>query len=184
MTYAIYTRSHPADTGCKADREQYQRCLDFAARYRLGKSLPHYSDTLVLSANGETNGLQNLFEDIRFGQIDGVIIEDTIFFGENSTRLTQIIDSGLIRNALIIAIFMKAPETSAGGRDVIILISVIKNKIPGTQHPGVFIAYISKQPLNLHLYPVRRNLATTAYRQCQHRRCMAEIDIGNHRKFL
>lgn len=92
MTYAIYTRSHPADTGCKADREQYQRCLDFAARYRLGKSLLHYSDTLVLSANGETNGLQNLFEDIRFGQIDGVIIEDTIFFGENSTRLTQIID--------------------------------------------------------------------------------------------
>lgn len=81
MTYAIYTRSHPADTGCKADRGQYQRCLDFAARYRLGKSLPHYSDTLVLSANGETNGLQNLFEDIRFGQIDGVIIEDTIFFG-------------------------------------------------------------------------------------------------------
>ena len=92
MTYAIYTRSHPADTGCKADRGQYQRCLDFAARYRLGKSLPHYSDTLVLSANGETNGLQNLFEDIRFGQIDGVIIEDTIFFGENSTRLMQIID--------------------------------------------------------------------------------------------
>lgn len=36
MTYAIYTRSHPADTDCKADREQYQRCLDFAARYRLG----------------------------------------------------------------------------------------------------------------------------------------------------
>ena len=87
MTYAIYTRSHPADTDCKADREQYQRCLDFAARYRLGKSLPHYSDTLALSANGETNGLQNLFEDIRFGQIDGVIIEDTTFFGENSTRL-------------------------------------------------------------------------------------------------
>ena len=25
MTYAIYTRSHPADTDCKADREQYQR---------------------------------------------------------------------------------------------------------------------------------------------------------------
>lgn len=47
---------------------------------------------LFWSANGETNGLQNLFEDIRFGQIDGVIIEDTIFFGENSTRLTQIID--------------------------------------------------------------------------------------------
>lgn len=82
MTYAIYTRSHPADTGCKADRGQYQRCLDFAARYRLGKSLPHYSDTLVLSANGETNGLQNLFEDIRFGQIDGVIIEDTIFLAK------------------------------------------------------------------------------------------------------
>lgn len=59
-----------------------------------------------------------------------------------------------------------------------------KKTNPGTQHPGVFIAYISKHPLNLHLYPVRRNLATTAYRQCQHRRCMAEIDIGNHRKFL
>ena len=50
MTYAIYTRSHPADTGCKADREQYQRCLDFAARYRLGKSLPHYSDIRLLLA--------------------------------------------------------------------------------------------------------------------------------------
>lgn len=109
MIYAVYTRSRPQDTDCKADDEQYRRCLAFAARYRLGYVLPHYSDTLVLSADGEVKGLQNLFADIRSGQIQGILVEDVSFLGETAARLVRVMDFFAVHQTRILVVKETVP---------------------------------------------------------------------------
>lgn len=92
MCYAVYTRSRPGDIHCKADQEQYRRCSLWACRFRLGGSLPHYSDTLKVPANGDISGIACLLEDIRQGSIWGVIVEDASLLAPSTARLVKIID--------------------------------------------------------------------------------------------
>lgn len=92
MSYAVYTRSHPTDSKNEGDRQQYLRCQRFGLHFGLGKDFPHYSDTLQVSAEGAVNGMQNLLDDIRLRQIDGVIVLDARFLSENASRLVQIVD--------------------------------------------------------------------------------------------
>lgn len=92
MPYAIYTRSHPIDSKNEGDRQQYLRCQRFGLHFGLGKYFPHYSDTLKVSAEGAVNGIQNLFDDIRLRQINGIIVLDAEILSENTSRLVQIVD--------------------------------------------------------------------------------------------
>lgn len=92
MKYAVYTRSHPTDSKNEGDRQQYLRCQRFGVHFKLGKDFPHYSDTLSVSTAGAVNGMQNLLDDIRMRQIDGVIVLDAGLLSENDVRLVKLVD--------------------------------------------------------------------------------------------
>lgn len=92
MKYVVYTRSHPTDSKREGDRQQYLRCQRFGLHFKLGKDFPHYSDTFSVSADGAVKGMQNLLDDIRMQQIDGVIVLDAGLLSENALRLVQIVD--------------------------------------------------------------------------------------------